>query len=219
MHRPSELRSNLRAAATRERAVHQLLRETVVIVGDTSWRPVEVETYVHTEGHADPYVHCDPRQAAEGWYVHRRGGTLKNGTFKGLDLTFGAAGFFGGVLMRAVESDGRLVVGPCNVVHAWMQVLGCDHVREFDARIDELGLQAAAPQTGPIYTCRRVGLGAGPESWRLARQRYLTRPRAIKKGRPELLDALIEDGLSTQAIRALTGSPNATINKRRSSCN
>lgn len=215
----------LQTRVTAPAAVADLLNGWDLLAFGRRLRLIEVETYLHRPDDADPFVHCDPRQTAFAtWYLHRKGGTLKNGTFKGLDLTYGDpdARIFGGLLIRSLEAaDGSIVCGPCNVVDHLIAIAGVDHV----ARLAEL-LQPGTPamtlepaptrRTAKAYATRRIGLGGDPRdaAWKAVPERYLTEPRRVKKGRRELIDALLAEGRPIDDIRALTGSPRKTITAR-----
>ena len=68
------------------------------------------------------------RQGSYGvWYFHRKGGTYKSGTFKGMDLACGdqEQGVYAGLLIRAVVgAAGELVEGPCLVVEKILELNG-----------------------------------------------------------------------------------------------
>lgn len=71
-----------------------------------TFRLVEVELYAYSAGvYEDRFTHCDPQQGMAGtWYFHKKGGTYKNGSFKGLDVTFGTgSGVSVGVLIRSIS--------------------------------------------------------------------------------------------------------------------
>jgi hypothetical protein len=97
-------------------------------VGDKKYRICEVEYYfketgntgdMEGTGHSDPYVHCDSEQLQkETFYFHRINGKgFKEGTYKGMDITFGDNGY-GGLLVRSIQSqdDDNIIEGPCLVV-------------------------------------------------------------------------------------------------------
>ena len=72
-------------------------------------------------GWMDPSDTIDiPRQATCGkWYFHKKGGTYKSGSFKGMDLACGdkESNVFAGLLLRAIiDSSEKLIEGPCLVV-------------------------------------------------------------------------------------------------------
>lgn len=92
--------------------------------GSNTYKIREIEIYYYDEDHEDPFVHCDPDQKSFGkWYFHKRGGTYKGGTFKGLDFTIGSDNVYGGALIRSIEND-ELIEGPCNCVDEILRVSG-----------------------------------------------------------------------------------------------
>jgi hypothetical protein len=149
----------------------------------------EIEVYYRGGAHDDPFVHGDPRQSTFGqWYFHRTGGTLRGGTFKGLDLTFGGPGVAAGILVRGVsDANGVRIHGPCRVVHHLLACCGVQTVAELDARW-HAGAEPDPAEDGPsfltvegvaravaVYASPRVGLtlkrGDTP-----ARRDFLARP-------------------------------------------
>eukprot|EP00438_Fugacium_kawagutii_P019613 Skav232786 [mRNA] locus=scaffold614:202164:202508:- [translate_table: standard] len=71
----------------------------------------------------------DLRQASCGvWYFHKKGGTYKSGSFKGMDLACGdkEGNVFAGLLLRAViDPSDKLIEGPCLVVDKILELNGC----------------------------------------------------------------------------------------------
>lgn len=214
----------------------RLLRETVLMIGGQRHRLREVEIYLRAPHHPDPFAHAHPvQQRVAGWYFHRAGGGgYRGGTFKGLDLSCGAPGVYGGVLLRSVEGPGGLVDGSCNVVDHLLRVGGFESVAALDEAIG--GRRADDPAsplrldgidgidgmhgTDGILATARVGLTlkrAGGEPTMPAyigrRLRFLTRPGQIKKGRVQTLLALHAAGESVEAIAARTGSPRSAIER------
>jgi hypothetical protein len=194
---------------------------------DASCRLVEIEFYFDSNAHPDPFAHRDPIQASCGrWYFHRIGGSYRGGSFKGLDLTFGHGGAHGGILIRSLETpEGRLVVGPSLCVDYLLATTGSASVAALASAIadrsatdPESPLQlidgaSAATVEVRLFRSARVGLSLKRHNDaiaadRLARPyRFLTEPRRVTKGRPELIAALLAAGHSPDDVRRLTGSP------------
>lgn len=217
------------------RLARRLLSESVLVAGPVRARVREVELYLSAPYHPDPFAHASRWQASRGrWYFHRMGDSYRGGTFKGLDLTCGSsdptARSFGGVLIRSLEGPEGLVDGSCNCVDALLRWTGHATVAALDAAIgaaaavdpaSPLRLEPAdAPVSEALYGTARVGLTlkrAGDHPTMPAyigrRLRFLSRPRAIKKGRPYLIAALHSAGHDADAIRALTGSPRRSIER------
>ena len=86
----------------------------------------EVEMYAYAKGvYEDRFTHRDPQQELLGtFYFHKKGGTYKGGSFKGLDVTFGSPNVSCGALIRSIremKTGGSLVEGPSLVVDALLQ--------------------------------------------------------------------------------------------------
>lgn len=204
-----------------------LLRRAVLVAGGVGHRLREVELYLRAPYHPDPFAHAHPvQQRVGGWYFHRTSASYRGGTFKGLDLSCGGPGVFGGVLIRSVEGAG-LVDGSCNTVDHLLRSTGHDSVAALDVaiagrRVDDeaspLHLAEVDAIDDGILATPRVGLtlkraAAWPEmpSYIGRRLRFLTRPGAIRKGRTQTIVALHAAGEGVDAIAALTGSPRAAV--------
>jgi len=75
-----------------DRISHLLFNSITMVVNNKhKYRLAEIEYYLKGGKHEDTFAHCSPDQAGfEEWYFHKQKGTYKGGTYKGLDLTFGA---------------------------------------------------------------------------------------------------------------------------------
>lgn len=195
-----------------------LIREAELVVGGHALRIEEVELYYSGPGRRDPFAHCHPVQASRGrWYFHRAGASYRGGSFKGLDLTFGPAEAFGGVLIRSLRGD-ELTCGPSKCVDLLLDLAGRGTVAELDEGRHAFDPGATLHLRGSvrrveILRTARVGLtlrhhAPGDERPRylLRRDRWLTDPRHIRKGRVHTVMALHEDGRSPLEIRHATGS-------------
>ena len=213
-------------------AADQLLNHTDFCVFGRRCRLLEIEFYLYCAAHPDPFAHCHETQRRFGyWYFHRVGKGYRNGSFKGLDLTFGGEDSFGGVLIRSLaDEQGTVVCGPSLCVDFLIAASGDQSVRALAERVGEtsavegdspLRLEVASePNSETVYSSARVGLsmaglpeGHDGERYLHRRYRYLLRPRAIKKGRSLLIQGMHRSGLSVDRIRALTGSPRKSIEK------
>jgi hypothetical protein len=91
-----------------------------IIVCGHQYSFAEIEIYFWDKEHQDPFIHKDEHQKTSGkWYFHRANGkSYKDGTFKGMDLTFGHKDSYGGILVRSIVDDStqELVEGSCNVI-------------------------------------------------------------------------------------------------------
>jgi len=221
-------RGNLDAPGAAEGWFHDIAMHVLgscrLRVAASICRLVEIEFYFDSKDHPDPFAHRDPVQAHCGrWYFHRIGRSYRGGSFKGFDLTFGSDGAHGGILIRSLETpDGRLVVGPSLCVDYLLATTGSSSVAALADAIGDrhatdpgspLQLVDGSPVEVTLFRSARVGLSLKRHSDaiavdRLARPyRFLTEPRRVTKGRPELIAALLSAGHSPDDVRRLTGSP------------
>ena len=191
-------------------------------------RLIEVEAYLHSATHPDPFAHRHPVQLTAGrWYFHRTGGSYRGGSFKGLDLTFGNGAAFGGFLLRGLETpDGRIIDGPSLLVDHLLRETGCRTVAELDRAAESadspLSLVAVEPEVREVWRSLRVGLSLKKKvfapndvSVTYLRQpyRYLTDPRRTKKGKPHAVLPLLTMGIRHEEITAITGCPLAAVKR------
>jgi len=200
-----------------------LLNRAELLVGGVPLRVAEVEFYRTDSDHADPFAHAHPVQRGWGrWYFHRVGGSFRGGSFKGLDLTLGDGTATVGVLLRSVVTPaGELIDGPSRLVDRLLKLTDTPTVAALDAKLPGAAALTAetpvhfreAPDRGAeVLATARVGLSlkraaAFGEMPRYVgrRYRYLTEPRRIGPGRPQLVAALHAGGASAAEIRARTG--------------
>jgi 3-methyladenine DNA glycosylase Mpg len=228
--KPAELSTSNDLGAWFAQIAEDLLRRRELRVGKERLRLVEVELYYHGEGHLDPFSHRQPITQQPGlWYFHSAGRSYRGGSFKGMDITFGHAGAYGGVLIRAVErSDGRLIDGPSLCVDFILKAAGYRTVAELDRTIGrrkvwQLGsplrvVESKVAHNRPIYQSARVGLTLNSQREPQARleyfarpYRFLTEPRRIKKGKRLLVASLHEQGFGDDEIMRLTGCPRGAL--------
>lgn len=202
-----------------------LLARTTLYIAGAPHRLAEIEFYWDGPGHRDPFTHGDPEQRRTGaWYFHReRGGAFKGGSFKGVDIALGDDDTAAGVLIRGARAaDGAVLDGSCVFVDHVLARAGARSIAAlvagFAGAIDAADgspLYLAAdrePGEAPrIFAAPRVGLtlkkGATPERQQfIARPyRFLSEPRAIKKGRPHVVIGMHREGLDAAEIASLSG--------------
>jgi hypothetical protein len=105
-----------------------------LITPKATYNLIELEGYCFNNVFKDIFCHKDPRQMInEQFYIHRKGGTLKNGTFKGIDITFGNENSYFGVLIRSLRNmtTGEITEGPCLVVNQLMSDCNTNTVQKF----------------------------------------------------------------------------------------
>ena len=210
----------------------QLLNRADFLVAGEPYRFAELEAYYFGPAHPDPFTHRDPVQYQNGrWYFHRTGGEYRGGTYKGVDLTFGDGTAMLGVLVRSVVApSGALIDGPSLTVDHLLARTGTDSPAGLDAVIagrriwdttSPLAIrESESPRAAAVYHTARVGLTlkrarGKPDAPKYVMKpyRYLTEPRRIKKGMPQLVVALHRQGEDTATIRELTGVPKAAVGR------
>lgn len=227
-HKPIGL-SDDTAGAWFARIADLLLNHTRWVIGGRRHRITECELYYQGAGHHDPFAHGDPVQVHPGrWYFHKTAGVYRGGSFKGVDVTFGDGTARGGILIRGVESpNGTLIDGPSLLVDYVLRSCAAESVLELDRKIaDRLAWNRSNPlhfeETDPhgrgVLSCARVGLSlrrAGPGSTQPAyltrHYRFLTEPRAIAKGKPQMVMSLHRIGRGPEEIRQMTNAPVRSI--------
>lgn len=209
---------------------HKLLNKVELVSGNTSFRICEIEFYLNGGIHCDLFTHSDKQQLTHGqWYFHRTGNQYRTGNYKGLDITFAkGTKVYGGILIRAIEEikTQKLYDGPCVSVNRLLSIHGCNEVVPFIEKkgwdwhctnVDNLifirDIEELEQRT--LYKCPRVGLTlkktTGKRSVDISRDyRYLSAPKEIKKGRPNLIIGLYKNGKSAQEISKLTNTPIST---------
>ena len=216
-----------------EEIADELLNRTAFVIGGKRHRLLEIEFYYQDKGHEDPFAHGDEMQKTHNrWYFHRSGGEYRGGSFKGLDITFGAQGTHGGILIRTIEDeDGNQVNGCSLCVDKMLEITAQDSVADLDGEVDErdvwdtdspLYLETTSDlEEREIYPTARVGLTLKrmyefPEmpAYLMRPLRFLTDP-TISKGKLYTVASLIEKGLDDDAIRDITGTTRASITRAR----
>ncbi|MHB1424488.1 MAG: hypothetical protein ACYC3I_15060 [Gemmataceae bacterium] len=214
------------------RIAERLLSGSRLVVGRQFYRLVEIEFYYWSPTQPDPFTHRHPFQFHIGrWYFHRTHGAYRGGSFKGLDLTFGAGDASGGILIRGLETpDGRLIDGPSLCVEHLLDAAGAATVAELDRAIDErLAWEDGNPlileeigelENQPIFRSPRVGLMLKSAAARTDGKRFLmlpyrclNQPRRIKKGKLHLVLALHAQGDGGADIQRRTNCPRRVVER------
>ncbi len=116
--------------------IEKYLSSNLIIKGNR-YKICELEYYNFSESHQDLYVHCDKEQLSnETFYFHRiHGKGFKEGTFKGMDITFGnlERKEYGGLLVRSIMNidSGKIIEGPCLVVQEILKAFRYNKVIDF----------------------------------------------------------------------------------------
>ena len=221
---PSEVETAFAVAA------REILLGSQLVVGDDACHVLEVEFYFHGPNHPDPFAHQHAIQSLFGrWYFHRVGTGYRGGSFKGVDVTFGDDGCFGGMLLRTLESPDEVICGPSLCVDYMLARTGFAKPEQLDAEIQSrdawdvsspLHFEHKEQNDKTMFRCARVGLSTKglstsdhPDEFINKHYRFLAEPRKIKKGRAELIRGLAAAKYSLEEIHELTGSPRKTIQR------
>jgi hypothetical protein len=123
----------------------ELLNRVVLVLSDSKsgshieFRLAEIEFYLFSDSHPDPYTHRSPEQKLSNrFYFHKfANGSYKAGTWKGLDICIGSESSHFGVLIRSLvnTATNQFIEGPCLSVNTIVNHFSCNDVREFVSKI------------------------------------------------------------------------------------
>jgi len=219
----------------------ELLNYVALVINGKRYRFTELEFYLTSSTHDDPFTHCDDVQyTLANWYFHRSGKSYKSGSYKGLDLSIGnSAKEAGGILIRSIESlDGtaKVVCGPSKTVDHILEVCKAEQnaVKAFVEEQLKKNLSIAKIPGGLLYIefdptlprrdifkSARVGLHMTKTNVAASLQqqyvyklyRFLTNPKSIPKGRNLTILGLLHKGVARGDIMRLTGATQALTDK------
>lgn len=177
---------------------NKLLNYTVLMINGRPHRICEVEFYLNSPNHQDKYVHGHLDQTQKGtWYFHRfNNGTYKNGTFKGVDITFGCRDVCAAVLIRSIYDsvENRLIEGPCKTVDHILSLSAVDSIIAFTGNAslnvlnNERGLilvEGSNPNPNAILYGPRIGLSDKYPEYKDCKYRFVI--GAVKKEKTKLI--------------------------------
>lgn len=219
-----------------EKIVGKFMNKKVLNAGKNKYRLCELEAYIFNENHDDIFTHKSNEQTIKDiWYFHKKGGTYKSGTYKGLDICRPINGGYGGILIRSIMNleNGDFIEGPCCVVNEILRSCSKRNISELVENIrndkeycsiydnDSLFISSNKEdfKKRTIYTSPRVGLtlkGKDIEkksSYIMRDYRYSTYPKKIKKNRFGWILSLHMKGTSVSDIEKITGSKKGYIEK------
>jgi len=216
-----------------DRIAGHLLNDCVFFVGGIPHRLTEVEFYCNGYNHPDHFAHGNPQQKTRGkWYFHMSGKSFRNGSFKGLDLTFGEDSCFGGILLRGLESlEGDYVDGPSLLVDRVLQLTDSkkidDLVKKFDVSAENPQNNVSHPlylvagegikiDKRPIVKSARVGLTLknfedGKQNFIGKNYRYMSNTKLTTKGKHYTIIGLYQIG--TTDIQTVAKATAANVKK------
>lgn len=215
-----------------EKIATEMFHNFTFMINGVPHRFTEVEFYLNGGNHPDDFAHDDPIQKECGsFYFHKSHGKYKGGSFKGMDVTFGQDGYYGGILIRGIQklSAPRVIIdGPSLVVDHIIKSCGATGVAELVdmmkglAVCDQDNIIHIAPAqksgTRPVLSSARVGLTLKDFSrdrvdYIIRYYRFFTHPKDTKKGKPLMVLALHSQGKAEHDIHLTTGTPKGTVAK------
>jgi hypothetical protein len=150
-----------------------LLCDCLLSISDQLFRLLEIEFYLVSPSHQDPFCHAhEDQQSVAKWYFHRAGSGAdsgyRGGTRKGLDLTFGQAdgSTKGGILLRGMcqvnekgeELPDRTILGPSKLVDELLSLSGAPSLKDVSgAPISFFGSYADIPRLSQLVDVRWAG--------------------------------------------------------------
>ncbi|KAH3756716.1 hypothetical protein Pelo_11485 [Pelomyxa schiedti] len=220
-----------------DRIANFLFNSCTLYIGQLPHYFAELEFYFNAYAHKDTFTHGDAMQMTYGnWYFHKTGGKYRSGTFKGMDLTFGPSGAYGGILVRGLYDPSSKTIkdGPCVCVDYILKMNKADSIDKFvrshgtfvtlqpgeDCTKRALWLAAHpdAPRNAKLIKSPRVGLSLknstqNKESYIMRPYRYVAYPGLTKKGKHHMAMWLLQQGTPQASIRQTLCSTSATITK------
>lgn len=168
-----------------------ILNRTEIVCNGNKLRICEIEIYLKSKDHPDPYVHDSPDQHTYGnWYFHKNGsGTYRGGTYKGLDITFGSQETAFGILIRSIyHPTCGLIEGPCRTVNKLLELLEEKSIIDFtkgkliSINHDKLKLvELPTSDIQPILRGPRIGLSNKSPEYQNREYRFVN-SKSVKKG-------------------------------------
>jgi len=175
------------------RIASELMNEWILKVESKEYRIAEIEFYMRSPLHDDKYTHGHIQQKQLGkWYFHG----------SGIDLTFGADDFYGGILIRSILDleNKKYVYGPLNSVTEILGNLNSIYHTNLTFGITTEGSDKIAFEK-PIRA-PRVGFKPNKDSAMHSRfYRFLLLPKLKHAEKTKIAEAMEQDGYSVDEIK------------------
>lgn len=176
-----------------KRIAFDLMNNWILKIESKLYRIAEIEFYLKSESHNDTYTHGHKLQKTkERWYFHG----------SGIDITFGAKGFYGGILIRAIYDikEDNYIYGPLNCVTELFSNIN----NIYDTKIS-FGL---IPSTGSIIKIKtpiaapRVGLNPKMDIDKYdAFYRFLIMPKQKHAEKTKIAEGMKQQKYSDEEIK------------------
>ena len=173
-----------------------VLNHTVLKVATKYFRIVEIEFYLRSPNHKDPYTYERLDQTGYGqWYFHKVGktsDTYREDTRKGLDLYLAdtKSNIYFGILIRSIYDieNGTLIEGPSKSVDAILSAYKVRSVATFVRENKKIKILDHDFEADTIYRGPRIGMSDKCPLYRDKKYRYLIMKNMIKKKKAELTE-------------------------------
>ena len=163
-----------------------LLNYSCLVIANQAYRIIEIEFYLCTPSHPDPYVHKHPLPPVTGTlHFHKHpNGTYKGGTYKGVDFVWGgvADGTFMVLIRSMMDAAGQLTTGPCKVVDLILASCGHESIISLVASgtVPYIVPVAGITISAALWWGSRVGLSDKYSAYRDLPYRYAIHPDQLK---------------------------------------
>lgn len=216
------------------RLANELINKYVLCVNKTNFRISEIEFYLHTDDHLDIYTHRDIDQKTPcQWYFHKKGGSYKAGTYKGMDITFGflnkLGDTYGGILIREIQNMDTLkyISGPCCTVDEILKTAGHNTIESLVNTLSKDNPNGQVFNSNnvlyllkndmliekTIYSGPRVGLSFGYPDFLVRDYRFLTNLYDTKKYKAPIVLKMRKEGRSATQIKTAANVSELTTQK------
>lgn len=217
-----------------------LLHRFVLVANGVRYRILEVEMYVHDDNCVwkDMFAHNDSLQRQNAsFYFHRSGVSFRGGTYKGLDVTFGAPHCAAAALIRTtqrLDGEKKIFCGPCVVVDELLRSLQVSSIAQY---VNEHGVESSKKKKNnlhlalsgedegghdevkKVYKTPRVGLSLLKHPhfsedvffFYAHRLRFLVEPHKVTKHRHLLALVMMEDEIHEDTIEKIVGTKKKNI--------
>ena len=186
-----------------EKISEDIMNSWVLISGYNKYRICEIEFYFNATGiHDDNYTHSHELQKTSGkWYLHP----------SGIDITFGNAECYGGILIRALdnltltkEDPKRYTYGPLNCLQEIFRNLDSAYKHDYTFGLEETIadlIEFEKPIAAP-----RVGLNKiRNEEMYDKLYRFLVLPKKKHAEKTKIVNAMIKQGFSEEKANEIWG--------------
>ncbi len=180
-----------------KRIANDIMNHWVFKIETKTYRITEIEFYLKSEFHNDKYTHGHKLQLeTEKWYFHG----------SGIDLTFGANGFYGGILIRALYDfkGDSYIYGPLNCVTELFSNI--KHVYESNLSFGLIRATQSEFEFEKPIPAPRVGLNPEKDKEQFCYfHRFLIMPKHKHAEKTKIAEGMRKQGYSDIEIKNIWG--------------